>query len=147
MRVFPALLLACLLGLPGTALSADRLACRVLYRFACTPDQCLPIDSDLAGPVVQIVLSGKHLTYTEGGKSWAAVVRDRRLGKGYRIITGGPIDWPRYGAAEGDPGRGLGSVAIVVQPQGKELFFSWRVKYLGTSAEQESEDVLYGDCL
>ena len=148
-RLIP-LALVCLLGSSGAVLSADRLTCRVLYRFACTPDQCLPIDSGAIGPAdVQIVLSadGKQLRYTEAGKSQTVAVRFDRFGKGYGVIAGGPLDWPRYGERAGDPGHGLGGVAIVLQPQGSETFFSWRVKYLGTSAEQESEDVLYGDCL
>ncbi len=133
----------------GPALSAGKLACEVLYRASCAPDQCEPIDSDPTQPIdVQIALSADHtqLTYTEAGMRQTARVHEDKLGKGYSLITGGPLDWPRYDDSKGGPGRKLGGVAIVLQPQGEDLYFSWRVKYLGTSEAQEYEDVLYGAC-
>lgn len=129
--------------------AATPLKCRVLYRIACAPDLCSPMDKAIHGtpqmPNIQIIISAnrKKLTYIEHRKVRKAAISVKRLPNGLRLVSG-KMRWPSYERGPLDSkNRLLGRIRMVFDG----TTYYRRVGYLGTSEAQEYEDILVGDCL
>ena len=130
----------------STSAFSQQMKCRILSYSSCAPDECTSVRPSKAQKESDISLNdgSKTLKFCRDGKCVSAQFIKNDFGKGIALYSG-KIAWLGYVPAPGDKtGNPLGEVRLILDTVKHDFF--WRVPYIGTSAEQEEEDVLSGEC-